>query len=104
MEIAAKIVIGLVVGTLIGMTGLGLLDFQTTALGERIPGVEVHAQILEQIFDGEYLHRPSGATWIEAGLLAPTGSLLRHAVPRTSIGADRPPGSPNTLVYRPMLR
>jgi serine phosphatase RsbU (regulator of sigma subunit) len=66
---------------LVGMTGLGLLDFQTTPLGERIPGVEVHAQILEQIFDGEYLRRPSGATWIEAGLLAAAGLALVLCVP-----------------------
>jgi serine phosphatase RsbU (regulator of sigma subunit) len=66
---------------LVGMTGLGLLDFQTTALGERIPGVEVHAQILEQIFDGEYLRRPSSATWIEAALFAVAGLLLILYVP-----------------------
>ena len=66
---------------LIGMTGLGLLDFQTTALGERIPGVEIHAQILEQIFDGEYIRRPTGASWIEAGLLALAGLVLVFSVP-----------------------
>jgi len=66
---------------LVGMTGLGLLDYQITALGERIPGVEVHAQILEQIFDGEYLRRPTGATWIEAALLAAAGLVLVICVP-----------------------
>jgi serine phosphatase RsbU (regulator of sigma subunit)/CHASE2 domain-containing sensor protein len=66
---------------LVGVTGLGLLDFQTTALGERIPGVEVHAQILEQIFDGAYLRRPTGATWIEAALLAAAGLALVFFVP-----------------------
>jgi len=63
------------------MTGLGLLDFQTTALGERIPGVEIHAQILEQIFDGEYLRRPTAASWIEAALLAVAGLVLVFSVP-----------------------
>jgi len=66
---------------LLGVTGIGLLDFQTTALGERIPGVEIHAQILEQIFDGAYLHRPTGATWIEAALLAAAGLALVFCVP-----------------------
>lgn len=61
---------------LVGITGLGLLDFQATPLGERIPGVEVHAQILEQIFDRTYLRRPTGAAWIEAALLALAGLLL----------------------------
>jgi serine phosphatase RsbU (regulator of sigma subunit) len=66
---------------LVGVTGLGLLDFQATALGERIPGVEVHAQILEQIFDGQYLRRPTAATWIEAALLAAAGLALVLCVP-----------------------
>ncbi len=66
---------------LIGVSGLGLLDFQATPLGERIPGVEVHAQILEQIFDGSYLRRPTAAVWIEAALLALAGLLLIGLVP-----------------------
>jgi serine phosphatase RsbU (regulator of sigma subunit) len=66
---------------LLGVTGLGLLDFQATPLGERIPGVEVHAQILEQAFDNVYLHRPTGASWSEAGLLAVAGLLLLAVVP-----------------------
>ena len=73
---------------LVGMTGLGLLDFQTTAIGERIPGVEVHAQILEQIFDGEYLRRPTGATWIEAALLAAAGLALVLLVPALRPGVS----------------
>ena len=66
---------------LLGVTGIGLLDFQTTALGERIPGVEIHQQIVEQIFDGAYLHRPTGAAWIEAGLLVLAGMVLVLCVP-----------------------
>ena len=46
---------------LVGVTGLGLLDQKMTPLGERVPGVEIHQQILEQMFDGEYLRRPFGA-------------------------------------------
>jgi adenylate cyclase len=67
---------------LIGVTGLGLLDFQATPLGERIPGVEIHAQILEQVFDGVYLRRPTGAGMIEAALLAVAGFAFVLLVPR----------------------
>src|SRR5258708_28820922 len=28
----------------VGVTRLGLIDFQTTPLGERMPGIEIHAQ------------------------------------------------------------
>jgi serine phosphatase RsbU (regulator of sigma subunit) len=67
---------------LIGVTGLGLLDFQATPLGERIPGVEIHAQILEQVFDRVYLHQPTGAALIEAALLLAAGVALIALVPR----------------------
>jgi serine phosphatase RsbU (regulator of sigma subunit)/CHASE2 domain-containing sensor protein len=66
---------------LVGVTGLGLLDFQATPLGERVPGVEVHAQILEQMFDGTYLRRPTAAAWIEAALLAGAGLVFVVFVP-----------------------
>ena len=70
---------------LVGITGLGLLDFQATPLGERIPGVEVHAQILEQIFDGRTLRRPAAAGWMEAVLLALAGLALIAVVPRSRL-------------------
>ena len=66
---------------LVGVTGLGLLDYQVTPLGERIPGVGVHAQLLEQMFDGRYLHRPTAASWLEALLLLVAGTALVYWVP-----------------------
>lgn len=66
---------------LVGVTGLGLRDQKMTPLGERVPGVEIHQQFLEQIFDGGYLQRPVQAPWIEAGLLIFAGLLLIAVVP-----------------------
>ena len=66
---------------LVGVTGLGLLDQKLTPLGERVPGVEIHQQLLEQIFDGGFLRRPAQAPWIEAGLLILAGLLLIGVVP-----------------------
>jgi adenylate cyclase len=73
---------------LVGVTGLGLLDFQTTALGERIPGVEVHAQILEQIFDGAFLRRPATLHALELGLLAVAALMLAFAVPSLGVATS----------------
>jgi len=73
---------------LVGVTGLGLLDFQTTSLGERIPGVEIHAQILEQIFDGAFLRRPAALHGLELTLLAATASMLAFTVPTLGVGAS----------------
>lgn len=66
---------------LVGVTGLGLLDLQATPLGERVPGVEIHAQLIEQVFDGAYLVRPSWTPWLEAALLLAAVLLLMWIVP-----------------------
>ncbi len=41
----------------IGTSAAGLLDIRTTALGENVPGVSIHAQVLEQIIQGDFLRR-----------------------------------------------
>ena len=61
---------------LVGVSGLGLVDFPMTALGERVPGVEVHAQVLESIFDGTTLLRPRWSVWAESATLAGLGLVL----------------------------
>lgn len=73
---------------LLGVTGLGLLDYQATPLGESVPGVELHAQLMEQIFDGEFLLRPAWASVAEAALLAAGIVLLMLVVPRRSVVAS----------------
>jgi adenylate cyclase len=76
---------------LIGVTGLALVDHVATPLGERVPGVETHAQLIEQVFDRVRMVRPAWAAWLEAGLLAAAGGLLVVVVParrvRVSLGA-----------------
>jgi len=66
---------------LIGATGLGLLDHQPTPIGERMPGIEIHAQLLEGIFDGTLLRRPDYAVHVERALLLLSGLILVVAVP-----------------------
>jgi serine phosphatase RsbU (regulator of sigma subunit)/CHASE2 domain-containing sensor protein len=76
---------------LVGVTGVGLLDYKVTPLGEQIPGVELHAQLIEQVFDGAYLVRPAWALLLELALLAAGAALLVLLVPsvrvRASVGA-----------------
>jgi adenylate cyclase len=73
---------------LIGVTGLGLLDLQATPLGERVPGVELHAQLIEQVFDGAYLVRPAWARWLEAGMLIAAALLLMWIVPARRVAVS----------------
>jgi serine phosphatase RsbU (regulator of sigma subunit)/CHASE2 domain-containing sensor protein len=68
----------------LGVTGLGLIDQQATPLGERIPGIEVHAQMLENIFDGNLIQQPRWMRWLQVILFAALGALLVFAVPVTA--------------------
>jgi serine phosphatase RsbU (regulator of sigma subunit)/CHASE2 domain-containing sensor protein len=72
--IAGKIV-------LLGVTGIGLIDQQATPLAERIPGIEVHAQVLENIYDGNLIRRPYWMRSSEVALFAMLGGLIVFAVP-----------------------
>lgn len=75
---------------LIGFSGLGLVDFPSTALGERVPGVEIHAQALETIFDGTTLQRPGWAPWAEGGLMIALGLIIIRVFPRIRAGVQVP--------------
>jgi adenylate cyclase len=61
---------------LVGVSGLGLVDFPVNALGERVPGVDMHAQLIESIFDGTTILRPAWAPWAEVGATAAIGIAL----------------------------
>ncbi|MGH8730181.1 MAG: PP2C family protein-serine/threonine phosphatase, partial [Burkholderiales bacterium] len=66
---------------LVGATGLGLFDYQTTPLGERMPGIEIHAQIIENIYEDSLLRRPGHFEQLERLLLLGCGLILILAVP-----------------------
>lgn len=61
---------------LIGTSAQGLQDLRFSPLGGIIPGVEVHAQALEQILTGAYLVRPSWAVAVEVLVILGGGLLL----------------------------
>lgn len=69
---------------LIGLTGLGLQDMISTPTGERRPGVEVHAQIIESFIDGKTLLRPWWMQWLELGMMTLGGALLIWILPNSN--------------------
>ncbi len=70
---------------LIGVTAHALGDFVFTPVGERMPGVEIHAQLLENLSDGSFLTRPAWAPAAEAGALLLVGALLLWMTPRLPV-------------------
>jgi adenylate cyclase len=69
---------------LVGVTGLGVLDHKTTPLGEFIPGVEIHAQVVENLFNGVSLVRPVSSILLEGFAFIACGLVLIWFIPRLS--------------------
>ena len=70
---------------LIGVTGSALRDTVWTPVGEPIPGVEVHAQLLENMSASAFLRRPHWAAFAEALAVLAAGALLIVLMPRISV-------------------
>ncbi len=61
---------------LVGTSAEGLKDLRATPLNPFTPGVEVHANILEQILLGSYLQRPDWAPAVERLFLIVIGVIV----------------------------
>ncbi len=61
---------------LIGTSAEGLRDIRSTPLQSFVAGVEVHANIIEQILQGRFLKRPSFINGAEAILLGSVGLFI----------------------------
>lgn len=70
----------------IGTSAVGLQDIRSTPIEGTVPGVEVHAQIAEQILTGTFLSRPDYAKGSEFLYLTLVGLLFIVLLPRLSAG------------------
>lgn len=76
----------------VGSSAAGLADTQMTALGERVPGVSIHAQVVEQILLETYLTRTDVVQGAEIivlillGLLVSLVLMLTGPVPSVLVG------------------
>ena len=68
---------------LIGSSAASLSDLRSTPLHGSVPGVEIHAEILEQMLSGTQLIRPDFAPGIEILLLL-VGALIAGMLARTA--------------------
>lgn len=68
----------------IGTGAIGLKDMRTTPLEQAAPGVLVHAQIAEQVIEGDYLKRPYWGSMLEILSVLIYGLLISLLVPRLS--------------------
>ncbi|WP_414463136.1 CHASE2 domain-containing protein [Hyphomicrobium sp. DY-1] len=68
---------------IIGATATGLLDLRATPLDVAVPGVEIHAQALEQILSGDHLVRPAYATGSEIAFILLVGGFVAWLIERS---------------------
>jgi adenylate cyclase len=71
---------------LVGTSAAGLLDIRATPLDSAVPGVEIHAQVIEHILTGRTLTRPDYARGLEIALPVALGLLLALLLPLVSAG------------------
>lgn len=65
----------------VGTSASGLSDLKTTPVATNMPGVEVHAQLVETILSNTYLSRPNYALGAEIGLILVSGIVVIVLVP-----------------------
>ncbi len=70
---------------LVGTSAIGLLDIKTTPVDAAIPGVEVHAQVLESIMSNSFLTRPNYAIAAEITAAILVGLAIIILVPIASV-------------------
>jgi len=66
----------------VGTSAVGLKDLRNTPLQSSVPGVEIHAQIVEQILSQSFLERPDYADGAELLYLAAIGLFFVILLPR----------------------
>jgi adenylate cyclase len=72
---------------LLGVTALGLADRRPIPGGGSRDGVEIHAELIESLFDNALLARPRWTEWAEAAFLLVGGGLIIGTVPVRRAGA-----------------
>src|SRR5262245_31180026 len=69
---------------LIGTSAPGLLDLRATPVDAAVPGIDIHAQLLEHLLTGKFLERPDYALALEEFVGVVLGLMLAFALPRVS--------------------
>jgi adenylate cyclase len=66
---------------LVGTSAAGLEDYRATPVAEAMPGVEIHAQIIENVMAQQFLTRPNYALGMETMIAGAAGIAIIFLVP-----------------------
>jgi adenylate cyclase len=73
---------------LVGTSAPGLLDLRATPIDAAVPGIDIHAQVLEHLLTGSFLERPDYAVALEGFVILALGIMLAVVLPRVSAKAS----------------
>jgi adenylate cyclase len=90
-EVSGKII-------LLGTSAAGLYDLRATPLDAVVPGVEIHAQLIEQMIRGQFLNRPDYALPLEHLAVVLLGLALALVLPRLSARSSTATGVLTILI------
>jgi adenylate cyclase len=61
---------------LVGATAIGIYDIRVTPFEHVFPGLEIHANVIDSILQGDFLHRPNWITLVDILVIAVLGLAL----------------------------
>jgi adenylate cyclase len=67
---------------LVGATAIGIYDMRVTPFEHVYPGLEIHANVIDSILQGQFLHRPNWITLVDILVIAVAGLILGVLLPR----------------------
>jgi adenylate cyclase len=70
---------------LVGATAQGLGDYRTTPVGAVFPGVEIRANTMQNLIDGDFIQRPGWMFVFDVALMLALGGLLVTLLPRFGV-------------------
>ncbi len=67
---------------LVGATAIGIYDMRVTPFEHVFPGLEIHANVIDSILQGQFLHRPNWISLVDILVIAGVGLILGGLLPR----------------------
>ena len=67
---------------LVGATAIGIYDMRVTPFSNVFPGLEIHANIIDNILHQDFLQRPNWAAFFDLAAMVLLGLIVGLAIPR----------------------
>ncbi|HYD47409.1 MAG TPA: adenylate/guanylate cyclase domain-containing protein [Terriglobales bacterium] len=66
----------------LGVTAIAVADIRVTAFDEQFPGVEIHATVIDNILEGDFLYQPTWLVLVDCAVIVALALLIGLAMKR----------------------